>query len=244
MSIRQAARRVAVTLAAASAAGGFSLAVLAAPAGAAAPTEGSSVPGAAAAVTPFTAGDAFSSGQNINVVVPANSLFVQTTPVNILECAAPNGVLPTLPAECDGNTIQGPTVRPAADGSINFKTSTNSLYTLYALPDSLILGEGSSNAVTCGDTAATECVLYIGDAQGDFTQPHVFSQPFFTAANADDGGENPGDGSSSTVATGPGTGTPEVPFAVILPVAAMGLLGGTVLVRRRRALAKSASSSV
>jgi hypothetical protein len=241
MSFRQAARRVAVTLAAVSAAGAFSLATLTSPAGAAAPAEGASGP-YAVAVSPFTAGYAYSSGQKINVVVPANTLFVSTTNVNILECAAPNGVLPTLPSECDGNTIQGPTVLPNSDGSINLQTEGDGLYQVFALPDSISLGESASSAVDCGDTAATECVLYIGENQGDFTAPHIFSQPFYIEANADDGGENPGDGSSPTVAPPPQT--PEVPLAIILPAAALGLLGGTVLVRRRRALANSASSSV
>ena len=241
MSIRQAARRVAITLAAVSAAGAFSLATLTSPAGATTPTEGASGP-YAVAVSPFTAGDAYSSGQQINVVVPANSLFVSTTNVNIVECAAPNGVLPTLPNECDGNTIQGPTILPNTDGSINLQAEGDGLYQVFALPDSISLGESPSSAVTCGDTAATECVLYIGENQGDFTAPHVFSQPFFIAANSDDKGDFPGDGSSSTIAPPPQT--PEVPFVIILPVAAMGLLGGTVLVRRRRAASKSASSSL
>jgi hypothetical protein len=194
------------------------------------------------AVSPFTAGDAYSSGQAINVVVPTNSLFVSTSNVNIVECAAPNGVLPTLPNECDGNTIQGPTVLPNADGSVNLQAEGDGLYQVFALPDSISLGESPSSAVKCGDTAATECVLYIGENQGDFTAPHVFSQPFFIAANSDDKGDFPGDGSSATIAPPPQT--PEVPFVIILPVAAMGLLGGTVLVRRRRALSNSASSSV
>ena len=241
MSIRQAARRVAVTLAAVSAAGAFSLATLTSPAGATTPTEGASGP-YAVAVSPFTAGDAYSSGQEINVVVPTNSLFVSTSNVNIVECAAPNGVLPTLPNECDGNTIQGPTILPNSDGSINLQAEGDGLYQVFALPDAISLGESPSSAVTCGDTAATECVLYIGENQGDFTAPHVFSQPFFIAANSDDKGDFPGDGSSSTIAPPPQT--PEVPFVIILPVAAMGLLGGTVLVRRRRALSKSASSSL
>jgi hypothetical protein len=241
MFIRQAARRVAVTLAAVSAAGAFSLATLTSPAGATTPSQGASGP-YAVAVSPFTAGDAYSSGQAINVVVPANSLFVSTSNVNILECAAPNGVLPTLPNECDGNTIQGPTILPNSDGSINLQAEGDGLYQVFALPDSLSLGESPSSAVKCGDTAATECVLYIGENQGDFTAPHVFSQPFFIAANSDDKGDFPGDGSSSTIAPPPQT--PEVPLAIILPVAAMGLLGGSVVVRRRRTLSKSASSSV
>jgi len=61
--------------------------------------------------------------------------------VNVVECAAPNGVPPTLPLDCDGNTIQGPTILPNADGSINFQTQKYGLYTLYALPDSISLGE-------------------------------------------------------------------------------------------------------
>jgi len=179
------------------------------------------------------------SGQGINVVVPANDLLDQTTAVNILECAAPNGVLPTLPDECDGNTIQGPSVFPDEDGSINFQQATGTLYPVYALPDFVSLNEGAGSAVTCGDTAATECVLYIGDDQSDFTQPHVFSQPFNVLADKGDLGTNPGDGSLGI----PGTGTPEVPLALTLPVVALVLLGGTVMVRRRRALSDSVHSA-
>jgi hypothetical protein len=198
MSFRQAARRVAISLAAVSAAGAFSLATLTSPAGAAAPTEGTSGP-YAVAVSPFTAGDAYSSGQSINVIVPANSFFVSTSSVNIVECAAPNGVLPTLPSECDGNTIQGNTILPNTDGSINLQTQNYGLYQVFALPDSITLGETATNQVVCGNSAATECVLYIGENQGDFTAPHVFSQPFNVVANPDDQGENPGDGSAPAV---------------------------------------------
>ena len=38
----------------------------------------------------------------------------------------------------------------------------------------------------------------------------------------------------------PGDGTPEVPMAIILPLSAMGLLGATVLIRRRRKTARVA----
>jgi hypothetical protein len=187
-------------------------------AGAAAPIEGASVPGSAIPVGTHIAGIPFSSGQQINVVIPANSLFIPTTSVNILECAAPDGVLPTLPSECDGNTIQGPTVLPNSDGSINLSADGYGLYTIYALPDSISLGEDASNTVTCGDTAATECVLYIGDNQGDFTQPHVWSQPFYVSTVSDDNGTPVGDGSPppppmppsatlSTVVASPATAT-------------------------------------
>ncbi len=154
---------------------------------------GDQVPGAAAAVTPFTTGAPFSSGQNINVVVPANSIFTSNTAVNVLECSAPNDVLPTDPSACDGNTINGSTVFPNSDGSINFKTATGGDYSVYALPDSISLGE-TPDGPACSLTVP--CVLFIGENQNDFTQPHVFSQFFFVKANADDHGENPGDGSA------------------------------------------------
>jgi protocatechuate 3,4-dioxygenase beta subunit len=165
----------------------------------AAPTNGSTVLGAAAAVTPFTPATPFSSGQNINVVVPANSIFSANTNVNIVECAAPGGVVPTDPAACDGNTINGPTLKPNTDGSINFQTKTSTLYQVFALPDAN-LGE-TAGGVTCD--LAHSCVLYIGDDQGDFTQPHVWSQAFFVTPNATDSGVNPGDGSAPVAATMP-----------------------------------------
>ncbi len=223
MSIRHVARRVAVSVAATAAAGTFAaLAFAASPAGASTgPTTGTVVPGSAQCSDTCTGGVPFSSGQNLNVVIPMNQTFSSddglnnnNTGINIVECAAPNGVVPTTPAACDGNTIDAG-ILPNPDGSFSI-----SGFTVYALPDSTSLGEGTSGP-TCGSTSATECILYIGNNQNDFTQPHLWSQPFFVKANGDDGGENPGDG------------TPEVPLAVILPLSAMGLLGAVILVRRR-----------
>ena len=225
MSVRHVARRVMISVAATAAAGTLAALAFTSPAGAAGPASGSVVPNAAQPVAPFTAGTPFDSGQNINVVIPANSAFASpdnTTAKKVVECAAPNGVVPTNTAACDGLTVQGPTVVAAADGSLSL---TN--YTVYALPDSVSLGEGSGGPV-CGNTAATECILYIGDNYNDFTQPHLWSQPFKINANGNDLGANPGDG------------TPEVPMAIILPVSAMGLLGATVLLRRRRKTARTA----
>src|ERR1700722_11724654 len=168
--------------------------------GAAAPAQGASGP-YAVAVSPFTANTPYASGQMINVVVPANSLFLPTSGVNILECSAPDGVLPPQPQDCDGNTIQTSKILPASDGSINLQTQGDGLYEVFALPDSISLGEGPSNEVTCGDTAATECVLYIGNNQGDFSHPHIFSQPFSVSANATDSGTPAGDGSAPATTT-------------------------------------------
>jgi hypothetical protein len=181
------------------------------------------IPNAAQPTGTVTPGP-FDSGQTINVVVPANQAFAapnNNSGVNIVQCSAPNGVVPTQTSACDGNTLQnGALVNP--DGSMTFNG-----YTVYALPDSTSLGEGTSGP-KCGNTAATECILYIGNNQGDFTQPHLWSQPFFVNPDATDSGTiNPGDG------------TPEVPMAVLLPLAAMGLLGGTVAIRRRHRAARA-----
>jgi hypothetical protein len=219
MSIRHVARRVAVSIAATAAAGSIAALAFSSPAGAAGPGPGTSVPGSAQAVAPFTPGNPFDSGQNINVVIPANSSFAapnNTKAVKIYECAAPNGVIPTDPATCDGNTGAGNTILPAADGHFS------NPYQVFALPDSATLGESPGGPV-CGGTLPTECILYIGNDQTDFTQPHLWSQPFLVKANGNDLAANPGDG------------TPEVPMAIILPLSAMGLLGGALLIRRRRA---------
>jgi hypothetical protein len=225
MSVRHVAGRVIVSVAATAAVGTFAALTFTAPAGAAGPASGSIVPNAAQPVAPFTAGQPFDSGQTINVVIPANSAFAapdNSTAKKILECSAPNGVVPTNPAACDGNTVQGPSVVSLADGSFTLQN-----YQLFALPDSVSLAEGPGGPV-CGNTLATECILFIGDNQNDFTTPHLWSQPFLINANGNDLAANPGDG------------TPEVPMAILLPVSAMGLLGITVLIRRRRKTARAA----
>ena len=65
-------------------------------------------------------------------MVPANSVFsTRTAAINVVECAAPNGVVPT-PRSCDGNTIQGVTLTPTA--TVDFSPSHG--YTVYSLPNS------------------------------------------------------------------------------------------------------------
>ncbi len=97
--------------------------------------------------------------------------------INVVECAAPNGVIPTQVAACDGNTIQGSTILPATDGSFTFSN-----YQVYALPDSITLGEGTSG-VSCGQTAATECILYIGNNQGRLHQAAPVVRPVLHRAD-------------------------------------------------------------
>jgi hypothetical protein len=231
MIVRRAARQVTVSVAAAAAIGAMSTLALAMPAGAAGPAAGTIVPNSLVPQAPFAAGTPFSSGQSIDVVVPANSVFNSSQTVNVVECSAPNGVIPALPSACNGNTIQGQSVFPNADGSIDFQTATNALYPVFFTPDAALGDQPGSPK--CGNTAATECILYIGQNQTDFTAPHVWSTPFFINPTANDAGTNPGDGSQ------PPAQTPEVPLAVMLPVAGLAVLGGTLVIRRRRAAARA-----
>jgi hypothetical protein len=175
-------------------------------------------------ITPIgtvAAGTPFSSGQTVKVTVPDGTLtssglvFPQHQNIVITECAAPNGVLPTVASSsCDQNTSTEQTILPDPHGGVTF-----SGYTVLALPDSNI---GASN-ITCGNTAATECVLAIGNDTTDFTTPHVFSQPFLVGVgDGTDDGANPGDG------------TPELPLAIGLPLAAAVIMGGVYFRRRRR----------
>jgi hypothetical protein len=187
-------------------------------------TSGGSVTNAIIATNPdptsgnsITPGTPFQSGQTVEVTVPANTVFNPATNVVIGECAAPNGVIPTLTSACDVSTSLGASIFPASDGSID-----DTSVVIYALPDVPSLGESPTGTPKCGNTLATECVLYIGNNITDFTAAHVWSEPFLVSAVA---GDNP---------TNPGDGTPEVPLAIGLPIAAVGIFGGVMYRRRRR----------
>jgi len=170
--------------------------------------------GTVAPIGTVTAGTPFSSGQTVKVTAPAGSGLPTGSNVTLVECAAPNGVLPTLPSQCDpGDTQSGDSINPAANGSFTY-----SQYQLYILPDPAF----GPSAIVCGNTAATECVVGMFDSYDDFTQPHIFSQPFLISASAGDSGSSPGDG------------TPELPLAIGLPLAAAGLFAGGLAIRRRR----------
>jgi hypothetical protein len=220
MPFRHVARRVALSLVSTAAAGAFAVFAFSGPAGAAGPNSGDVVPNAAQPQGTVTAGTPFSSGQQITVTVPSNSLFVASNSIHIVECAAPNGVVPSVTSACDGNTIQGDTIHPLANGSFTYTA-----YDVVATPDPF--NGDTSGSPVCGSTSATECILYIGLDQTNFTANHVWSQPFFVTANGTDSGANPGDG------------TPEVPMAILLPLSAMGLIGATVLIRKRRVASHS-----
>ena len=217
-------------LGATAAAGAIVAVVFASPAGAD-PANNTIVPNSAQAQGSFTSGTPFDSGQGIDVVIPSNSVFTSGENLTVEECSAPNGAIPMVITVCNGGTASGPSVTANSDGSFDYiNNGGNPLgdpYQVFYTPDPALGNTGTSPA--CGDTSATECILYIGPNPNDFTQPHLWSQPFFVHPdpNGDSGTFNPGDG------------TPEVPLAVLLPLAAMGLMAGAVLVRRH--MTRSAS---
>jgi hypothetical protein len=119
------------------------------------------------------------NGESVSVSVGPNGFFTPHAHVNILECADPGGKaanLPTDDTKCDGNTIQGPTILVATDGSFSMTG-----YSIYALP-SATLGEQSNGLPVCNTT--NPCVLFVGQNQNDFTAPKVFSAPFAIGAGA------------------------------------------------------------
>jgi len=195
MSIRNVGRKLVLASAAAVLAG--TVAGLSVGTASYALTDGSQV---ANSVSPTGAAStsAFSSGQSIDVSIPANSDLVPGTKVNIEECADPGGTpanLPTNASTCDGNTVQGNTVYVNADGSV-----LDLDYNVYALPDATSLGEPPTAAPACD--ATDECVLYVGENQGDFSQPHVFSQAFYVDPVAGDSGTPAGDGGVQNITFG------------------------------------------
>ena len=162
----------------------------------------------------ITAGTPFSSGQTVQVSAPTGSGLPTGANVTLVECEAPNGVLPTLPSECDpSNTQSGDSINPAADGSFTYSN-----YQVYALPDPNL----SPSTITCGDTLATECVVGMFDNYTDFTQPHIFSQPIGIAPSPSDDAANPGDGSLASAAT-----TPSASLSTVSASSATAVADGT-----------------
>jgi hypothetical protein len=147
-----------------------------------------------AANSPANASTPWGSGQVIDITVAPNSTlslsnlehqggFTGEPAMKAVECNDPGGStanLPTAPTfHCDGSTILS-TAYINADGSFRLDN-----YPLYALPDSVTLGESSNGKPTCG-TQSNQCVLYIGPDQEDFSKPHLFSAPFLITTNSND----------------------------------------------------------
>lgn len=143
-------------------------------------------------LTPAPGAHSYVSGQSIAVSVGANSRFTGNARIEILECAAPHGVVPIDDTSCDGNTTPGQSILVGQDGSFSDPD-----FTVYQLP-SATLGEQSNHLPVC--SADEECVLYVGQDQNDFTQPKVFSAPFTVGSSSP--------ASSTTATTNPVVGAP------------------------------------
>ena len=115
-------------------------------------------------------GSPYTNGAVVAISVGANSVFSPNSRIEAIECAAPKGVDPLSDATCDGNTAQSGTVLVAGDGSFEI-----SHYTIYSLPNTA-LEETPDVIPVCN--FGSECVLYVGQNQNDFTAPKVFSAPF------------------------------------------------------------------
>jgi hypothetical protein len=150
----------------------------------------------AATLTLQPAPGAYHSGESIDVSVGPNSVFAPNARIVIIECAAPGGQVPIDDSTCDGNTVQGDSVLVGSDGSF-----TEPAYTLYALP-STSLNEQANHLPVCN--ATSECVLYIGEDQNDFTKPKIFSPTFTVTPAAQSPAPSPGGGTGSTATTSSG----------------------------------------
>jgi hypothetical protein len=191
--------------------------------------------GTVAAGTPYT------SGQNVTLSVQANSVISTaalsaagaptTGNFSVYECTDPGGTvanLPTTPSGCEPDTVASVAKTPTGAVSLSGANS----FVVFDLPDAN-LGTPSM-AGTC-DVAPNQCVVGIFAtpiASGAFGFPHLFSAPFqVTVGDGADNGDSPGDG------------TPEVPLALLLPLAAAAVVGGgTVYERRRRRVATAGSN--
>jgi len=117
-------------------------------------------------------GSPYRDGQQINVSVGPNKLFVPYSRIILIQCSDPGATVANLPKSdigCDGNTVPGYSTLVNKDGSFANK------FTLFSLPNTL-LGEPADNAPVCNLTHA--CVLFVGEDQTNFTAPKVFSAPF------------------------------------------------------------------
>lgn len=198
------------------------------PASALGPRSGAEISGIAIPPEGYPSGTPFFDGQQIDVRIPPNSILHSGLRVNILECSDPGGStgnLPTSINNCDGNTIQGPTVLINQDGSVDFGH-----YPVYALPNFWALGESKTGQPVCNLSRA--CVLYVGENQEDFTAPHYFSQPFYVASTKAQALAHQHGGSGGSGST----------LAIVLPIVAVCVLGAaTYFVRRRSAMIRSTS---
>jgi hypothetical protein len=163
---------------------------------------------AAAGVTLSPSAGPYSSGSTINVSGTGfPSLSSDPSGLSIIECSDPGGLsanLPVTAAGCDASTAYPLPISQSSGGAfgpIGFQVQA--------------LSTSTGSSIDCGNTTATECVLWVGpDFNNAFTTNDAFSAPFEV--------------------TTPVVSTPEAPLAIALPIGAVLVVGGTVFVARRR----------
>lgn len=184
-------------------AGAVLLTVLAGSAGWAPPPAEATPANPTLIITPGPRGHPYANGTSVTITVGPNSMFAPNSRIEVIECAAAHGTIPIDDTTCDGNTAQYGSVLVATNGSFQVPS-----YTLMALPTT-VLGENADQVPVCN--ATSECVLYIGENQNDFTQPKIFSAPFTvepTAASTPEPKPVPANGSApSGSSTGQGGST-------------------------------------
>ncbi len=170
-------------------------------------------------LVPTTPNGPLSSGQVVEVTAPANSILKPRRSLFIEECTASFNQPKPHRDQCDQRTVQPALIRAGPDGSLAYTG-----YVIYALPDRHTLHETRHHRPICDLTHA--CVLIVGY---DLDDPghRIWSAPFLVDPTPGDPGVDPG------------VGTPEVPFALALPVLGIAVIGGTVAIRRRRSTAAS-----
>jgi len=156
----------------------------------------------------------------VEIKVPANSILQPVQEANILMCADPGGQASNLPIDgtsCDGESMNtGPSLNIGTGGTVDERR-----YMINTLPTSI---EPNDDIPVCNATHA--CVLYVGQNQNNFEQPHVWSAPFYVGTGVDAAG-------TSGVVMGSGSGS-SAPLIIGVVAAALALLAGGYLWLRRR----------
>ena len=185
------------------------------------PVAGAAPTAAIVTLSPNSSPGPYLSGQLVEVSVAPNMILKPGAHLSIEECSAASVGRGPRHYDCDSRTRQKYPFVANPDGSADYQS-----YPIYALPDVFRLHETHHHRPVCNLEHA--CVLLVGWDIDDVGHA-AWSPPFFVSPT-------PGD-----IGAGPGTGTPEVPYVLVLPVIALGIFGGSVLLRRRRSVSRRPS---
>jgi len=145
-------------------------------------------------------------------VTPNTSLTDGAT-VHVQASGLPANLAAAGVAECT-RAATGPADCEGATQNVSHGTDAsgnydNTTYKVRTLPDVLV----PAPAILCDGSGSNECSLFVGVDLNDWTQPHTLLPIEFAS---------------------PTQGVPEVPYAVLLPLSILGVVGvGYVLHRRR-----------